>query len=68
MQGPVFSRIDFLPLLRKGRKWILEKRSVFGRSPTETLGSVEDLETNETNIPWYMVIASNSRQVLSDEI
>ena len=22
---PVFSRIDFLPLLRKGRKWILEK-------------------------------------------
>ncbi len=24
MQGPVFSRIDFLPLLRKGGKWILD--------------------------------------------
>ncbi len=52
---PAFSTIDFLPLLRKGRKWIVEKRSVFGRSPTETLGSVEDPKMNEMNIPWYTV-------------
>ena len=48
--GPVVSRVDSLPLLHKGGKWIIEKRSVSGWSPTETSGSVEDLKMNKTSI------------------